>query len=118
MSTNEEVWKQIEGFERYFISNKGRIKSTIGKEKILKQEITERGYHQIVLRKDNKSYHRRVHRLVALAFIETDDKTKEVHHIDRNRSNNKADNLLWVSKEEHNKIHNELNKAESDTIKQ
>lgn len=100
-----EEWKEIEGFERYYISNKGNIKSTIGKEKILHQYILPNGYVSVKLRRDNKSYNRFIHRLVAIAFIDTDDKSKEVHHKNKNRSDNNVDNLQWVSTEEHRKLH-------------
>jgi hypothetical protein len=30
-----EEWKQIEKYPRYWVSNRGRVKSTIGTEKIL-----------------------------------------------------------------------------------
>lgn len=105
MSEELEVWKEIEGFERYKVSNLGRIKSTIGKDKILKEYVVNGGYRQVKLRKDNKSYNRSVHRLVAIAFIETDSIHKEVHHINGIRTDNRADNLQWLTKEEHLKIH-------------
>jgi len=101
---NEE-WKPIEGFERYLVSNYGRVKSLIGKEKILKQFTTETGYLIVKLCKDNKPYNRRIHRLVARAFIDVDDDNKEVHHINRNKKDNTVNNLMWIAKEEHYKIH-------------
>ena len=33
----EEEWREIEGFNRYYVSNLGRVKSKIGREKILNQ---------------------------------------------------------------------------------
>lgn len=38
-----------------------------------------------------------VHRLVAMAFHKNPNKYPQVNHIDGNPSNNKADNLEWVS---------------------
>lgn len=38
-----------------------------------------------------------VHRLVAKAFIENPDNKNVVNHLDRNRYNNKASNLSWVT---------------------
>lgn len=38
-----------------------------------------------------------VHRCVALAFLERNDETHEVNHIDGNPSNNNVSNLEWVS---------------------
>ena len=107
MPNIEEEWREIENFNRYYVSNLGRVKSTIGKEKILNQYTVRGNYLQVKLRRDNKSYNRSVHRLVALAFIDTDDKTKEVHHINGIRTDNRYNNLIWLTKEEHIKIHNE-----------
>lgn len=50
-----------------------------------------------------------VHRLVALAFIPTDDITMEVNHKNRNSCDNRLENLEWVTKKkntEHNAIVN------------
>lgn len=102
----EEEWREIEGFNRYYVSNLGRVKSKIGREKILNQYKVQGNYLQVKLRKDNKSYNRSVHRLVANAFVYTDDKTKEVHHINGIISDNTYNNLIWLTREEHNKIHN------------
>lgn len=63
-----------------------------------------------------------VSRLVAKAFPEICGEwfdECEVHHIDRDKSNNRADNLLVLSKEDHKKIHNEdflKNKNKTDKL--
>ena len=101
---NEE-WKVIEGFERYMVSNMWRIKSLIGKPKLLKPFITSGGYLMVKLSKNRKAYNRRIHRIVAIAFVETDNKSKEVHHVNENILDNRASNLQWLSKEEHTRLH-------------
>lgn len=105
-----EEWRVIEGFERYYVSSLGRIKSTIGKEKILKPTLLKSGYYQIKLRKNKKSYNRFVHRLVAIAFLENSDYTKEVHHKNTNRKDNRVCNLEWLTIEEHRKKHKIIDK--------
>ena len=75
INTDEEVWKDIPSYEGYYmVSNKGRVKSlprngTIRKERIIKQKDVN-GYMTVHLRKSGYSKHRKVHRLVAKAFIE------------------------------------------------
>lgn len=67
----KEEWKPIKGFEGlYEVSNTGKIKSfQRGKMKILRQNISQRGYHHVILSKDKAKEDLRVHRLVASAFI-------------------------------------------------
>jgi len=43
----------------------------------------------VTLRKNNHSYNKKVHRLVALAFIENPDNLQVIDHIDRNPQNNR-----------------------------
>lgn len=106
----KEFWKDIENFEgKYQVSNKGRIKSLPRdvlcsngkvlpvKEHILKPKVTINGYLMVVLRLNNKSYYRNIHRLVAQAFIPNPDNLPEVNHIDEDKTNNKVDNLEWCT---------------------
>ena len=115
-SLKDEEWKPIENTkERYFVSNLGRIKSYCGNNAIiLKQYKQKSGYLEIKI--DNKNI--KVHKLVALAFCEnryknTDIRT-EIHHKDRNRQNNKADNLEILSIDEHHKKHNRKEDTENE----
>lgn len=111
---SEEVWKDIEGYEGFYqVSNKGRVKSldrTIvhknGKHfflkgKILRSRPDKDGYQLVTLYRNNKKDDRKVHRLVAEAFIKNDDtKNKtQVNHIDESKDNNNVNNLEWISQE-------------------
>lgn len=98
-----ELWKDIKGYEGlYQISNKGRVKSlifknrmtTIKREKILKNQRTNSYYH-IILRKDGITKNYLIHRLVAEAFVENSYNYKEINHKDENILNNDANNLEW-----------------------
>ena len=113
----DEVWKDIEGYEGlYQVSTCGNIKSLakprkngngrsyIQKEKLLKQSFTSTGYKKVELYKDGKRKSFKVHRLVAIAFIPNPDNKPEVNHIDGNKINNNIDNLEWVTSSE-NSIH-------------
>ena len=99
----EEVWKDIEGFERkYIVSKLGRVKSLnyhrTGKERIFKGKDNGHGYLQVKLYKDGKGKWYLVHVLVATAFLENPEGYTEVNHLDENKQNNCMDNLEYCSR--------------------
>ena len=109
----KEIWKDIKGYEGlYQISNIGRVKSldrivksrydstSLFKERLLTPQRDTRGYKHVSLRKEGKSKHKRVHRLIALAFIPNPENKPEVNHIDGNKMNNGIDNLEWSTHSE------------------
>lgn len=107
----KEVWKNINDYPYYLISNLGRIKSKerfvkngmgaliLKKEKILKTS-KHNGYVYVNLYKNKINKRISVHRLVAFAFLKVKHNKKEVNHIDGVRDNNIITNLEWVSREE------------------
>ena len=96
-----EVIKEIKGYEgRYTISNLGIVRSILT-NKILNPGTTKFGYKRINLRdKNNKDKSYFVHRLVAMNFLPNPNNYPEVNHIDCDRTNNRLDNLEWVTKEQ------------------
>ena len=102
----EEQWKDIKDFEGlYQISNWGKVKSFIKykgtNERILKPRKVANGYLQISLSKDEKVFQKLVHRLVAEAFIPNEDLFKtQINHINEVKTDNKSENLEWVSPKE------------------
>lgn len=59
--------------------------------------IDENGYEVVTLiNKNNQKEHKYVHMLVAEAFVENPNSFKYVMHIDGNKTNNNATNLMWV----------------------
>ena len=104
---NIEVWKQIEGYPGYEISNFGRVKSSLyyngTNERILKQRISK-GYCRVLLIKDKGRYSKQVHRLVGLAFIGNPENKPQINHKDGVKTNNHVDNLEWATAKE-NRLH-------------
>lgn len=91
--------KEIEGYNGvYLISNDGIVYSKhSGKLVPLKMWLNHKGYFRISLSEKNKNKHHRVHRLVAIYFIDNPFNLPEVNHLDGNKSNNKVSNLEWCS---------------------
>lgn len=100
---------------RYWITSDKMVLSVCREEARYKHfRDNGSGYYQTCI--NGKYYY--LHRLLAFAF--TPDKIKklfqdflEVHHIDRNRSNNDLSNLAIVSKAKHKRIHYAWNKLDS-----
>ena len=86
----------VKGYEgRYEVTDDGRVFNRDGKE--LNQYFIKRGYHIVLLYKDNKQKTKLVHRLVAEAFIPNPGNLPQVNHKDENKDNNCVDNLEWCT---------------------
>ena len=96
----------IPNFENYTISKNGEIRKVTGKyaPMIMKPKLDKDGYYQIGLFKDGKKHHKRIHRLVAITYLENTCNFPDVNHKDGNRVNNNVDNLEWCTKK-YNTIH-------------
>ena len=100
---NKEIWKNIDGYSNYMVSNFGRIKNinyrNTNKEKYI-NGTKHNGYVYIVLTKNRKIKQHLLHRLVAEAFIPNLENKPCINHKDCNRSNNKVENLEWCTPKE------------------
>jgi hypothetical protein len=109
-----EEWKAIENTNNlYWISNKGRCKSYKYYEaRILKPNILN-GYGRVdIIMSDGSRSSKLISRLVASAFLVLPASIDmELHHIDGNKLNNDASNLVWLTKAEHTKIHKKMREA-------
>lgn len=94
----EEIWKQIEGFPSYEVSNNGEIRHVDTKNPVVPWVCNE-GYVKVELKKENKAFKRGVHRLVAMAFCGVGE-NDFTNHLDKNTQNNKAENLERCSNRE------------------
>jgi hypothetical protein len=97
----EEIWKNIQGYDGYQISNFGRVKSLGNgkkrKEKILKPSKDGNKYLFVVLSKQGKRKFYLIHRLVAETFIDNPNNLPQVNHRDEDKTNNASGNLEWCT---------------------
>ena len=93
-------YRVVEGWDNYVVTSCGRVfKRSTGVE--VSQVLTgEPQYKYVNLRQDKRHKLIRVHRLVALAFLPTIEGKAFVDHIDRDKMNNNASNLLWATASE------------------
>lgn len=110
-----EIWKPVKGFEGYYeVSNLGRVKSLsrkvegvrygkhyefIIKERIVKLGVDNKGYFRYPFSKNGVTTTKKIHRVVAEAFL-GDIYDKEVDHINTIRTDNRVENLRIVTSKE------------------
>jgi hypothetical protein len=95
-----EIFKNIEDYSDYEISNFGRVKSLkFGKEKILNPTIDGHGYFNIGLFKNGKRKVKTIHQLVAESFLNHIPCGHElvVDHVNDIRTDNRVENLQIIT---------------------
>ncbi len=93
---------EIQGYPNYLIYPDGRVYNKKYK-RFLRGNNHNMGYKSISLYYDNKNYDQfLVHRLVALHYISNPDNKPQVDHINRDRQDNRVENLRWVTNIENN----------------
>lgn len=95
----DEVFVEVPGFEAYLVSNYGNVYSTKS-NKVLAVRVSHKYYSRVSLLREGKAYDKRVHRLVAEAFIPNPLNKPEVNHINGIRNDNRVVNLEWVTSDE------------------
>lgn len=110
------IWKDIIGYEKYYqVSNTGLIKRKnhtiklhggdyLYIERFVNPYIDHKGYLRLTLWSNNKQKKFFVARLVAIHFIPNPENKPQVNHINGIKTDNRIENLEWVTNLE-NQLH-------------
>jgi hypothetical protein len=110
---SQEMWKRIDGFECYSISNRGSVRNDKFNRPVT-PVCDKDGYLFVSLYSDRKRSNLKVHRLVACAFLENPECKKEVDHINLIKSDNRIENLRFATRSENNA--NRIKKANTSSM--
>lgn len=100
----KEQIKYIKNSDGYYISENGNVYVDYGKDLLfLKKNQIKQGYYYCDVKYDGLMKHKRIHILVAEAFIDNPNNLPVVGHKDNNKLNPKKDNLYWTTTSENTK---------------
>lgn len=91
-----EIWRNAPGHDEYQVSSEGRVKSLkFGREKLLIPAVDGGGYLFVDLFREGKKKHKKIHKLVAEAFIPNPLGLPQVNHKDEDKTNNR----VWINED-------------------
>ena len=113
-----ENWKHIEGFSNYEVSDHGRIRNKTTNKML--QPFNSGGRMSVTLYINGRGHGKRLHILVAAAFLPNPDQKEHVYNANLDIRNCRADNLYWISAVDCDKlaIHHTRRKAMLQELKQ
>jgi hypothetical protein len=100
-----EIWKPVKGYKGYYeVSNLGQVRSIVRPDTkhtggTLSENLRS-GYPSVILFKNGKKQHKRVHRIAAEAFIPNPLNLPCINHIDGDKCNYELSNLEWCTHKE------------------
>ncbi len=102
----KEEWRIFPEDNNYSVSNRGYIKN-LKTKKIIKGSLDKiSGYMRTAIKKTSFF----IHRIVAITFLPNPENKKTVNHKNKNRTDNRIENLEWSTHAEQNEHKNNKNK--------
>lgn len=101
---------------KYLVTNKGRIINCVTNN-VLTQKLNTKGYYHVGVRICKTTVTAMVHKLVALMWCPNGKYKGEIHHINGVRTDNNADNLIWMTPKEHGEAHRLMNSGKKKEYK-
>ena len=92
----------IIGYEGLYKINKVGEVLGVKRNKVLKWCLDNHGYYIVNLSKNGKVKPHKFHRLIGIHFIPNPGELECIDHINRIRTDNRIENLRWISKRENN----------------
>ncbi len=118
-----EEWRSIPGFDRYEASTNGRIRSlptiitqltrfgtTMKRRlpgKILNPHEEKNGYLYVRPRPAPITRQEPVHKLITLTFLGKKPENYDIHHKNKDKTDNRSDNLEYIPTSKHRKEHSQ-----------
>lgn len=126
-----EEWRPVVGFVGYYeVSNQGNVRSV---SRVVRGQSKQGGYHQMGkvvakykdvngyfcahLCRDGISINKKIHRMVAEAFIPNPDNLPVINHKDEVKTNNRVENLEWCTQQYNVTYGNAIQKCQDATRK-
>ena len=97
---DDEQWEQLKKYNKYEVSNQGGIRF-IKNKKNLERVLKDTNYAVELRDNNNNKKMRRLSYLIAEVFVENPNNYKYVSHLDLDRKNITAKNLIWVRQRQH-----------------
>lgn len=109
LDVNNKLFRLISGYDHvYAVSADGEVGNAASLERY--KPIKKNGYLSVDFYRDGQKHHYKVHQIVMRFFCENGRGCNEGHHIDGDKTNNSAENILPCFSGEHKVLHRLFNR--------